>query len=80
MTAEELALKFRTQQMHRTDKEPNKGSSSGACGVSWSERRKKWRAYVTHNRKTLWIGEFRDKDVAINAVNECREVIVNKEE
>lgn len=78
MTDEDLAKQFRTQQMHRTNKEPNRNGTSGARGVSWSERRKKWRAYVSHNRRQMWIGEFRDKAVAIEAVNRCRESVIEK--
>lgn len=79
MSLETLAKKYQIQELHRTNKEPNKQGTSGACGVSWSERRKKWRAYVSHNRKTHWIGEFRDKATALEAVNKCREIIVSKE-
>lgn len=75
----EIIRKNQMEQMLAQDKEPNKNGTSGKCGVSWSERRNRWRGYVTHNRKTTWVGEFKDKDTAVKAVNECRALILEAE-
>ena len=80
MNAQEVSQKYRLKEMHRQNKEPNKNGTSGACGVSWSERRHKWRAYVRHNGRTNWLGEFRNKDTAIEVVNKFREKITVQED
>lgn len=80
MTAQDFAAQARLRELHRHNKEPNSGNDSGACGVSWTERRKKWRAYVNYNGKTEWLGEFRDRDTAIDVVNKRRAEIRGEDE
>ena len=54
---------------------------SGCKGVAWIKDRKKWKAYITINRKTVILGLFKDLDDAKEArtkrVNELfREIII----
>lgn len=47
-------------------------STSGARGVSWSKKGKRWMAYATLNYKRTYIGYFINKEDAENAVVEWR--------
>ena len=54
---------------------------SGCKGVAWIKDRKKWKAYITINRKTVILGLFKDLDDAKEArtkrANEIfREIII----
>lgn len=46
-------------------------NTSGHLGVHWDSRRQKWVAQISngenHQRKTLWLGAFKDIKEAINA-------------
>lgn len=53
-----------------TQFENNKNRSnntSGITGVTWHSRSKKWRATIKKNGKQYELGEFKDKDKAIQA-------------
>jgi hypothetical protein len=45
----------------------NMMNSSGAPGVHWSAPHKRWRAYISVNRKRIWLGLFQDFEDAVNA-------------
>lgn len=47
-------------------------NKSGFSGVSWEKRRKKWKAQLRYNGKNNWLGDFLNKDDAINAVRHAR--------
>lgn len=53
-----------------TQFENNKNRSnntSGTIGVTWHSKSKKWRATIEKNGKRYELGEFKDKDKAIQA-------------
>ena len=49
--------------MNRTFKKNN----SGITGVRLDKKCNKWRAVITLNQKSIWLGEYADKDDAIKA-------------
>ena len=59
-----LASKSMNQQNKRN---PRKDSSSGLLGVGWFDAAKKWRAQITVNKKTIYLGCFTEKEDAHNA-------------
>jgi hypothetical protein len=65
-----LRLASKKQNMENTT--TRKDNKSGMTGVSWSKATKKWRAYVTHNRKQMHLGTFESKEDAINMANNKR--------
>jgi len=44
-----------------------KTNSSGFPGVQWYEKPKRWRAFITNNGKTQYLGSFAEKNDAIRA-------------
>lgn len=44
-----------------------KSNTSGACGVRWRAREKKWHAYIYVDRKTLHLGFFPERENAVAA-------------
>lgn len=46
----------------------NTNNTSGVRGVYWNKARRKWQAYVHHNRQTIYVGLFADRDDAEVAV------------
>ena len=42
-----------------------KNNTSGITGVSYHKKSKKWTAYITVNRKRIWLGEYSNKEDAI---------------
>lgn len=47
-------------------------NTSGVSGVSWVGRAGKWRAYLRHNGKQVFLGYFALKDEAAAAVRSAR--------
>jgi hypothetical protein len=47
-----------------------KTNTSGFNGVIWNKERKKWRAQIYKDYQTIFIGYFKDKEVAARAVDE----------
>jgi hypothetical protein len=45
-------------------------NKSGHIGISFENRRKKWKATISVNKKFIQIGEYRDINDAINARNQ----------
>lgn len=45
-------------------------NKSGHVGVSFNERRKKWRSVISNNKKYIQIGEYKDINDAITARNQ----------
>lgn len=65
-------LRIATPSQNSANRGPDRrrlGTSSRHKGVSWSKRRSKWRAYVHHEGRTRYVGEFADEDDAARAYN-----------
>lgn len=74
----EVVRKNQLRQRFTPERPLAKNNTSGRRGVSWSERRQKWRAYLQHNGRTAWLGEFTNKTDAIRAVEEVEEAMINE--
>ena len=51
----------------------SKRNTSGIKGVTWSKKQKKWRAYITFQRKYISLGSFHKKEDAAKARKEAEE-------
>lgn len=45
----------------------NQQNRQASLGVSWCNRRNKWRARVEHNKKQIHLGYYESKDLAVEA-------------
>jgi hypothetical protein len=48
-------------------------NKSGYKGVSWLKENKKWRASITFNKKTIYLGRFDNVEEAAEVVRKARE-------
>lgn len=65
-------LRLVTHQENMQNRGASKNNSSGYRGVYWYKPGKRWRATTMFNKKQYYLGEFKDKKDAINAVVEFR--------
>ena len=54
-----------TQMENARNRSLGKNNTSGITGVSYHKKSKKWIAYITVNRKRIWLGEYSNKEDAI---------------
>ena len=55
-----------------------KNNTSGITGVSWNLREKKWKSYITVNKKRIWLGAFTNKEDAIRTRLEAEQKYFKK--
>lgn len=48
-----------------------KNNTSGAVGVRWNKRDRKWRAHINNNKKQIHLGSFDEKSEAVKARKEA---------
>lgn len=60
-------LRDATQQVNNMNKCLRRDSSTKVTGVSWCKLAKRWRAYISINKKPVRIGYFDDFDAAVAA-------------
>lgn len=53
-------LRITNQSVNTINSKTSSKNRSGYRGVSWSRIGKSWRAYITHNYKTIHLGYFKD--------------------
>lgn len=66
-------LRISTNQQNCFNQGIRKNNSSGITGVSWLEKNQKWRASITVNYKTIYLGMFLSKEEAAQARKEAEE-------
>lgn len=62
-----LNLRFCTHSENNMNKTKRKDNTSDVVGLSFHNKRNKWRAYITVNGKTKHLGYFKEKAKAIEA-------------
>lgn len=60
-------LRSVTNQENQKNRKINKNNSSGAVGISWHNRDKKWQAYISVAKKLKHLGFFDSKEKAVSA-------------
>ena len=68
---ENLREATHTENMRNT--RLRKDSKSGVKGVFWLEKRKRWVAKINHNKKCVFLGNFKELADATQAVKEARQ-------
>ena len=66
-------LRIATRSENAKNSKLNANNTSGVTGVGWSNYKKKWRARITINYKTVNLGWFDDFDDAVKARKEAEE-------
>lgn len=69
-------LREATPSQNGHNKSLASNNTSGIKGVSWSDRHKRWEAYITINYKRTRLGFFKEKEEAFAAVVSARERMV----
>ena len=62
-----------TQSQNQMNHEIRSNNTSGVTGVHWSKRDNKWVAYISINRKRVYLGFFNDFEDAVRARKEAEE-------
>ena len=65
-------LREATTSQNGFNKELNKRNKSGFRNVSWDKHHKKWKVTLRCNKKEIFIGTFKDIDLANKAAIEAR--------
>ena len=60
-----------TPEQNAQNHQIRKNNSSGAVGVCWSKKTKKWAAAIMSNGKRIWIGYFHTVKEAANAYDKA---------
>lgn len=56
-----------THQVNMQNKKIYKNSKSGVHGVVWSDKKRRWQAYITVNKRRSHLGYFNNMDSAVAA-------------
>jgi len=64
-------LRLATSCQNGWNRSKHKNNTSGYTGVQWVKSAKKWRAVITVNKKTYYLGLFEDKKDAARAYNKA---------
>jgi len=62
-------LRICTRKQNQGNRVSGKNSSSKFKGVSWEKKKLKWRASMTCNKKTIYLGSFKVEEDAALAYN-----------
>lgn len=66
-------LRVCTRSENNRNRKPKLDTKSGAVGVAWHSKNKKWMAQITINKKHIYLGSFDNKEDAINARKDAEE-------
>lgn len=64
-------IRVATKQQNNFNKAIQRNSSSGRKGVSWNASCSKWHAYISVNRRKIYLGLFIDKEDAAKAYEDA---------
>ena len=62
-----------TQLTKLANMQPTAANTSGVRGVIWNKRTQKWRAMIVFQRKSYYLGEYREFSDAVKARKEAEE-------
>jgi len=68
-------LREATNKQNHENQSLRTDNTSGFRGVSWSKQKKKWKAYITHNKKQIYAGFFSTPQEASIAAKAKRQEI-----
>lgn len=71
-------LREATNAQNQYNRGANKNNTSGYKGVYWDKPRKKWRAQIMHNKKTVFLGHFNNTQEAAAAYAEAANQYANE--
>lgn len=66
-------LRICTSSQNQMNTNTRIDNSSGIKGVNWNKSKRRWQAYITIDKKYIYLGTFKDKDKAIKARQEAEE-------
>lgn len=66
-------LRIATRSQNNMNKGLQSNNTSDITGVSWHKGINMWQAYITVNRKRIYLGAFTDFDMAVNARKQAEE-------
>lgn len=72
-----INLRLATRKQQSQNRMRQRNNSSGHIGVSWSKIAKKWRAYITVDRRQIHLGLFLSQNDAILAYEKAATVLFN---
>ena len=68
-----INLRICTSSQNQMNTNKRIDNSSGVKGVNWNKSKERWQAYITIDKKYIYLGTFKNKDDAIKARNEAEE-------
>lgn len=72
-------LRITTKSINALNSKTRTDNTSDIVGVSWSEERRKWVAYINYQGNRISLGRFKGKDDAIKARMEAYEKYLGKQ-
>ena len=66
-------LRICTSSQNQMNTNTRIDNTSGVKGVNWNKSKERWQAYITIDKKYIYLGTFKNKDDAIKARNEAEE-------
>lgn len=63
--------KWETRSVQLKNRRTYSNSKTGHTGVIWSDKYKRWISTINHEGKRIYLGRFKDKDLAIKARNDA---------
>jgi hypothetical protein len=67
-------LRYVTNSENSFNCKLHSNNQSGITGVGWQRRNNKWRARITHQGETVWLGQYDNFDDAVKARKEAEKL------
>lgn len=73
-----INIRQASHSQNQRNKPIQKNNNSGYKGVTWHKRLQKWQAQLRHNKKTYYIGVFKDLELAAEAYKNLAVIMQNE--